>query len=115
MNYRPYLPLIISLLLSVLLYFSPLLPLLLKIAAIDKLGHFIGFFFLTWLVYLIVDGSLLAMSLCLLLYSGLTELGQHFLGFRNGEMSDFIADALGIAFFVMMQLIFNKFSKKAAA
>ena len=32
-------------------------------------------------------------------YGALTELGQYYLGFRSGQLSDFISDLIGISLF----------------
>ena len=103
MNLQHYLPFFGGLLLVIVLYFSGLSDWLLTTVALDKLGHFIGFFFLTWLIYLIANKALLTVGLLLIFYSGLTELGQYTLGFRNGDVGDFIADAIGVVSFVCLQ------------
>ncbi len=54
----------------------------------------------------------------LIFYGALSELGQLYLGFRNGEISDFFADTAGIIFFALCKYIYtcifkrNKISKK---
>lgn len=69
---------------------------------LDKVGHFWGFFFLSMIVFKLINLAKRYLMICLILYSGGTELGQEFLGFRNGTFQDFYADAAGvIAFFVL--------------
>jgi len=72
---------------------------------VDSVGHCVGFLFLTWLLNALIKSSTLNLVLCLVLYSALTEIGQHYLGFRNGEFRDFIADTLGIGFFMVIYYI----------
>lgn len=74
---------------------------------VDSVGHCVGFFFLTWILNTLIKSSILNLVLCLVLYSALTEIGQHYLGFRNGEFRDFIADTLGIGFFMVVHYIFE--------
>lgn len=74
---------------------------------VDSVGHCVGFFFLTWILNTLIKSSTLNLVLCLVLYSALTEIGQHYLGFRNGEFRDFIADTLGIGFFMVFHCIFE--------
>ena len=84
--------------------------------AIDTLGHFVGFFFLTWLVFLTLikfstaNSSLtqlmINLALSMIVYAALSELGQYVLGFRHGEVSDFIADLLGIITFTLLYLFY---------
>lgn len=82
---------------------------------IDKIGHFIGFFFLTWLLSHTLKLPLVNLSLTLILYSALTEIGQHYLGFRNGELKDFVADVFGILTFMFIKWCSVIYSKKQVA
>jgi len=70
---------------------------------IDTIGHFIGFFILTWFISSTLKLPLLELVMALSCYAALTEIGQFYLGFRNGEISDFIADILGISFYVLVK------------
>jgi VanZ family protein len=70
---------------------------------LDSIGHLIGFFILIWFLHGVLKFPLLNVFICLVLYAALTELGQLYLGFRNGEISDFIADLVGMSFFVMIK------------
>lgn len=70
---------------------------------IDSIGHFIGFFCLAWFLNSLLKFPLFNLALCLVLYSALTEVGQYYLGFRNGEFRDFIADIVGIGLFVVIK------------
>ncbi|GLX84376.1 hypothetical protein tloyanaT_06280 [Thalassotalea loyana] len=72
-------------------------------AQIDTIGHFIGFFCLAWFLHAFLKLSLLTLTPTLVVYGLLTEVGQAYLGFRNGEFSDFFADVLGILFFVLLR------------
>jgi len=72
---------------------------------IDSIGHFIGFFLLTWFLNGIIKLPLAQLFIVLILYAALTEIGQYYLGFRNGEVSDFIADLVGISFYSLLKWI----------
>lgn len=76
---------------------------------IDTIGHFIGFFLLTWLVSSILKLSLLSTLLTLTFYASLSELGQYYLGFRNAEFSDFFADSAGITLYLLLKYAHLKY------
>jgi len=69
---------------------------------IDTIAHFVGFFCLAWLLYALLKIRLISILFTLSFYGALTELGQYFLGFRNGEYLDFYADVAGSLFFVLL-------------
>jgi len=79
---------------------------------IDTIGHFIGFFCLTWILSSFVKLSTPALTMALVIYAGLSELGQYYLGFRNGEIKDFIADLLGIGCFLLFKWIWLVYGHK---
>ncbi len=79
---------------------------------IDTIGHFTSFFLLTWVVHSLVKLPLKIAVVTLIFYGALTELGQLYLGFRNGEFIDFLADVAGILFFVLMKWCYIFFSSK---
>lgn len=98
---------------AILLFFSSelLLPAALKKIVfrspqIDTIGHFISFFILAWLVHSLIKLTLVETSITLIFYGALSELGQYYLGFRNGEFSDFYADVAGILLFVLLKLLY---------
>jgi len=99
-----------------LLFFSSelLLPdaikkLIFRSPAIDTIGHFIGFFVLTWVVSSILKLSLLNSLFTLFFYAALSELGQYYLGFRNAEFSDFFADIAGISLYIFLKYTYLKY------
>ncbi len=99
-----------------LLFFSSelLLPeaikkLVFRSPQIDTIGHFIGFFVLTWLTSSIVKLPLLSTLLTLSFYAALSELGQYYLGFRNAEFSDFFADIVGITLYIFLKSTYLKY------
>ncbi len=103
---------------ATLLFFSSelLLPTELKNAVfrspqIDTIGHFIGFFVLAWLTHSLLKTTLVSTFFTLSLYGALSELGQYYLGFRNGEFSDFFADIVGTAFFILLKLLYLFYKK----
>ena len=84
-----------------------------RITRIDSIGHMIGFFALAWFLFLALKLPTINLSLCLIFYSALTELGQLYLGFRNAEISDFIADLVGISLFMLMRWTMMIYGNKA--
>jgi len=103
---------------ATLLFFSSelLLPTELKNAVfrspkIDTIGHFIGFFVLAWLMHSLLKTTLALTFFTLSLYGALSELGQYYLGFRNGEFSDFFADVAGISFFILLKTLYSFYKK----
>lgn len=62
---------------------------------------------LSWLVHSLIKVPLTITILTLSFYGGLTELGQLYLGFRNGELIDFLADVAGILFFAFTKLTYS--------
>lgn len=78
---------------------------------IDTWGHFFSFFLLTGLLHSLFKIPLINTSICLLLYGGLSEIGQHYLGFRNGEFLDFIGDAAGILLFIFLKWCWVMYGK----
>lgn len=71
----------------------------------DTIGHIIGFFCLTWLLHSLLKFPLFKIGICLIFYGALSELGQYYLGFRNGDFRGFIADIIGILFFVLLKCL----------
>lgn len=101
---------------AVLVFFSSelLLPeaikkILFRSPKIDTIGHFIGFFVLTWMVASIIKLSLVTTFFTLSVYAALSELGQYYLGFRNGEVSDFLADIAGISLYLLLKFTYLKY------
>lgn len=98
---------------AMLLFFSSelLLPTELKKIVfrspkIDTIGHFIAFFILAWLIHSLIKLTLVKTFITLSFYGALSELGQYYLGFRNGELSDFFADIAGISSFILLKLLY---------
>jgi VanZ family protein len=103
---------------AILLFFSSelLLPAELKKIVfrspqIDTIGHFIGFFILAWLIHSVLKLTLVKTLITLSFYGALSELGQYYLGFRNGEFSDFFADIAGISTFILLKLLYLAYKK----
>ena len=67
---------------------------------IDTLGHFLGFYCLTWFLHKNLSLPLFNICLCMIFYGAVTEIGQMYLGFRKGEISDFVADVVGITLYM---------------
>jgi len=83
-----------------------------RLTRLDSIGHIIGFFLLAWFLFATLKLSTINLSICLVFYGALTEIGQVYLGFRNGEVSDFIADIIGISLFVLMRWAIMIYSNK---
>lgn len=101
---------------ATLLFFSSelLLPdtvkkLIFRSPKIDTIGHFIGFFVLTWLLASVLKLSLLSCIFTLSFYAALSELGQYYLGFRNAEWTDFFADIAGISLYIFLKYIYLRY------
>jgi len=78
---------------------------------IDTIGHFISFFILAWLIHSLIKLTLVETLLTLSFYGALSELGQYYLGFRNGELSDFFADIFGVSLFILLKLLHLAYKK----
>ncbi|PCI55170.1 MAG: hypothetical protein COB45_06640 [Gammaproteobacteria bacterium] len=78
---------------------------------IDIIGHFIGFFILAWLIHSLIKLTLIETFMTISFYGALSELGQYYLGFRNGEFSDFFADVTGISLFILLKLLYLAYHK----
>jgi len=102
-RYLQLLFVMIFLLVLMLLFFIPadLKTAVMNKMQIDTVGHIIGFFGLTWILVGILKLPVINTVICLFFYSALTEVSQHYLGFRNGEFADFIADIVGISLFAV--------------
>ena len=70
---------------------------------IDSIGHFFGFMLLTWIFHSVVKIPLFNTAVCLVLYAILSEVGQYYLGFRNGEARDVVANVSGIGLFIIFK------------
>ena len=104
--------LIVLLLYSDVLLNAEIRKLVFRFPKIDTVGHFISFFSLTWVVHSIIKLPIKVTLITLVFYAGLTELGQAYLGFRTGEFTDFLADIVGIATFVVLKYIYRYFCSK---
>ena len=80
---------------------------------IDSIGHVFSFFALTWILHNMIKLRLLIITFTLVFYGALTELGQSFLGFRSGELNDFLFNLLGISLYCLLYWIFKYFKINA--
>ena len=78
---------------------------------IDTIGHCIGFFCLTWVLSSLVKLPSGSLVFALILYSAFSELAQLYLGFRNGEIKDFVADVIGILLFMLLKWVWLVYGK----
>ncbi len=76
---------------------------------IDTIGHLTSFFVLTWVTHTLIKLPLFTTVITLSFYGALSELGQFYLGFRNGELTDFFADVTGIFCFVLLRCFYHYF------
>ena len=102
------LSLIITLLFSDVLLSGDIRKIIFRFPKVDTIGHFITFFSLTWVVHSIIKLPLKVTVFTLIFYAGLTELGQAYLGFRTGEITDFLADVVGILSFVLIKWLYTR-------
>lgn len=79
---------------------------------IDTIGHLTSFFILTWVTHSVIKISLPICTPLLIFYAALTEIGQSFLGYRSGELGDFIADVIGISLFLVTKWLYLSFFRK---
>ncbi|TYK65939.1 VanZ family protein [Colwellia echini] len=86
-----------------------------KFPTIDTIGHLTSFFILTWVSHSVIKLSLPFCIPLLIFYAALTEVGQSFLGYRNGELNDFFADVVGIGLFVLAKWLYVKFFRQRKA
>ncbi|MCJ8320824.1 MAG: VanZ family protein [Colwellia sp.] len=106
--------LIILLSLLGLVFSNDIRILLFEHTKIDSIGHFVGFFCLSLLLNSIFKFPLLTTVICLVFYAALSEIGQYYLGFRNGEFRDFVADVVGILFFALLKWIYTVYWRKSS-
>jgi VanZ family protein len=106
-----YFALIITVL-SVLLLNNELRTDITKVTGLDGLGHILGFICLSWVVHSLIKIPLMTTALTLSFYAALTEIGQYYLGFRNGEFRDFVADVMGIIIFIFLYWLYQICVKK---
>lgn len=102
---------------GVLLFFSSelslpdsLTRLVFRSTQIDTIGHFISFFVLTWFTISVIKLSLSITLITLIFYAALSELGQYYLGFRSGELSDFFADIAGVTLYILLKAFYVRYS-----
>jgi|TARA_B110000091_G_scaffold166110_1_gene177543 VanZ family protein len=110
-----FLLLLIFLLSLMALFFSTeVKTVVFKHTALDSIGHFIGFFCLSLLLNYILKFPLLVTTCCLALYAVLSEVGQDYLGFRNGEFRDVVADIIGILSFAFLKCFYSYYWRKTS-
>lgn len=100
--------------LIILVFSSDIRTLIFENTKMDTIGHFIGFFTLSLLLNSIFKLPLLNTITCLIFYAALSEIGQYYLGFRNGEFRDFVADVVGILFFALLKWIYTVYWRKSS-
>ena len=74
-----------------------------QLPAIYTIGHLTSFFILTWVSHSIIKLSLALAVPLLIFYGALTEVGQSFLGFRNGEFGDFPPNLRGLSKYLALR------------
>jgi VanZ family protein len=91
---------------SAFLFTTEIKKIVFRSPQIDKIGHFISFFILAWVMHSHLKISLMTTLGTLTFYGAFTEFGQFYLGFRNAEFSDFFADIFGIIFFILLKSLY---------
>lgn len=105
--------LIVLLSLFALIFSTDIRALLFEHTKIDTIGHFIGFFCLALLLNSIFKIPLLTAIPCLIFYAALSEIGQYYLGYRNGEFRDVVADVVGLLFFALLKWGYTVYWRKS--
>lgn len=105
-------PLPFILIISIFFYQPSWLNAIFHYAKLDLVGHYFGFLGLTWLIHQVVKLPLPSLTIGLIFYAAMTELGQKYLGFRNGEFNDFIADSLGIISYVIICYLYQSYQNR---
>ena len=105
--------LIVLLSLVALIFSTDIRAVLFEHTKIDTIGHFIGFFCLSLLLNSIFKIPLLTTVFCLIFYAVLSEIGQYYLGYRNGEFRDVVADIVGILFFAILKWTYTVYWRKS--
>jgi len=100
---------------SILLLSNELRQLIFDNTQIDTIGHFIGFFCLTWVLSSLIKLPSGPLTFTLILYSAFSEMAQYYLGFRNGEIKDFVADVIGILLFMLLKWVWVVYGKRLFA
>lgn len=77
----------------------------------DKAQHSLAFLVLALLGCWAYPGRVLNLFLGLLMFGAGIEVGQSFLSWRNGDVFDFVADALGVLVVVVLQTRISPASK----
>jgi VanZ family protein len=106
---------IVLLILLLIIFSETLRNFLFELTKLDTIGHFISFFCLALVVNSLLKLPLFTSAISLSFYAALSEIGQYYLGFRHGEFRDFVADVLGILFFVLLKWLYIKYWKKRVA
>ncbi|REL27920.1 hypothetical protein DXX93_16035 [Thalassotalea euphylliae] len=89
---------------GIALTFSPALrDIIVSNTQIDTVGHVIGFFILTWVLSSVFKLPSWPLVIALISYAAVSEVAQHYLGFRNGEVKDFVGDSIGILLFMLLK------------
>lgn len=73
----------------------------------DKSGHFLGFLALTAITHKLLRLELMTIVVCMIIYSGLTEIGQWLLGYRSGQWLDFVANFIGCLSYALLFKLFH--------
>jgi hypothetical protein len=66
---------------------------------------------LAWVIHSLIKLTLAETFITLSFYGALSEIGQYYLGFRNGELSDFFSDIAGISCFILLKLLYLFYKK----
>lgn len=97
-----------------IIFVDPIRHFIFNLAKLDTLGHFISFFCLTLVLNSVFKFPLFNTAVSLSFYAALSEIGQYYLGFRNGEFRDVFADILGILFFVLLKKLYKRYWEKSS-
>lgn len=116
MSKRSLLTLIVAALLLAAIAFGTLMPTgkLPPVPGSDKLQHFAAFAAVALVITLLRPGWVLPVMALLVIYGGLIEVIQPFVG-RSRELADFIADASGVLAGGLSALFIRAIGARAAS
>ncbi|WP_068547362.1 VanZ family protein [Thalassotalea crassostreae] len=77
----------------------------------DKSGHFLGFLLLTAITHKLLKFDLTTVVMSMIVYSGLTEIGQWLLGYRSGQWLDFVANFIGCLSYALLFKVVHWFKR----
>ncbi|WP_076541263.1 VanZ family protein [Shewanella sp. UCD-KL21] len=95
------------LIISYLVFSKPNYPM--TFSNMDKVGHTVSFFGLTFLAYFAFKPKWYWMALIMTAYAILIELIQSQIPYRSASVADVVADLVGVVLFYLLLFVFRKY------